>query len=125
MYQANGLRKLPHDHKDSLYKIGTIVTVSRECIHKDVRNPELPEWFKAVIVWAPPEPGNSYRWYDPFVWFRSDYILSNGSEWSTEDRHVCYVGKLWYPCPHIEGTGAWKDHCNPRCGSKNFWIKPI
>lgn len=88
---------LPKGAQEGLYKLGTAIMISREGISERVRNPDLPEWFPAVVVMPPEEPGNWYRWYDPFIWYETEIDLSNGGDWCTAKRNMAYVGNLWCP----------------------------
>lgn len=86
----------PMEAREGPYAIGTPVMVSRDSIAESIRNPALPEWFPARVCLPPPEAGNWYRWYDPFVWYETEGDLSNGGEWCTEKRSMCYSGKQFY-----------------------------
>lgn len=88
---------LPKEAREGPYRIGAIIMVSRDAISEDIRNPDLPEWFPARVCMPPEnEPGNWYRWYDPFIWYETEIDLSNGGKWCTEKRNQAYTGKLWY-----------------------------
>lgn len=88
---------LPEPAKSGRYKLGTTIMVHRDSIGEEVCNPDLPPWFAAVVVLPPAEPGNWYRWYDPYIWYETEIDLTNGGRWCTEKRNMSYVGKLWHP----------------------------
>lgn len=108
--QAAHRGDLPEGATDGPYKIGAMIMVSRDSIAEIVRNPDLPEWFPAQVIMPPEnEPGNWYRWYDPFIWYETEIDLSNGGEWCTEKRNQAYTGKLWY-------DAEW---------CREWWAKPV
>lgn len=85
----------PQEAKTGRFRLGTSIMVSRESIGESYRNPDLPPWFAARVCMPPAEEvGNWYRWYDPFIWYETDFDLSNGSDWCTAKRNMCYVGRL-------------------------------
>lgn len=92
--------ELPLSARVGWLAIGQPIMVQRESLAVEIRNPELPEWFPARVCMPPDEPGNWYRWYDPFIWYETEIDLSNGGEWATAKRNVAYVGKT-------SGRDAW------------------
>lgn len=111
----SGEAQLPEGAEDGPYRLGAAIMVSRDSIHADIRNPDLPKWFPARVCLPPDEPGNWYRWYDPFVWYETEIDLSNGGDWSTANRGMCYVGKTFY-----RPTKPW-----PSYDIRDFWAYPL
>ena len=94
---AAGRGDLPPGASEGTYALGTPIMVSRDGLGAEIRNPDLPCWFPArVCMPEEDEPGNWYRWYDPYIWYETEIDLSNGGEWASAKRNKAYVGKLWY-----------------------------
>lgn len=109
----SGEEKLPREATEGPFALGAVIMVSRDCIGATIRNPDLPQWFPALVRFPPAnEPGNWYRWYDPYIWFETELDLTNGGGWCTANRNTGYVGKTYYErddgrLNNYDGTPYW------------------
>ena len=100
---------LPKGAVEGPWAIGETIMVSRDSFGEGYHNPSLPLWFPGQACKPPEdEPGNWYRWYDPYIWYETEGDLSASDKpWCCGDRNKSYVGKLWYE------------------GATDYWAIPI
>lgn len=111
---------LPGGAKTGRYRLGATIMVSRDSIGGSCRNADLPAWFAARVCMPPEESGNWYRWYDPFIWYETDFDLSNGGNWCTAKRNMCCVGKL-----AVLPSYRHDSHKPRGCWCQEFWAIPL
>jgi len=95
----------PIEADEGPYKIGTLVMVNRTALQADVRNPLLPEWFPAIVCEPPRnDDGWLYRWYDPFIWMKTEADV-----WK-EDAVIMYPKNMFYSgSTYYEGVLAYRE----------------
>lgn|SRR3990167_2766983 len=123
--RAEQSANLPDEAKTGRYRLGTTIMVSAESVGELYRNPDLPLWFAARVCMPPEESGNWYRWYDPFIWYETDFDLSNGSDWCTAKRNMCYVGKTAMSPTYLASDHHLQWHKPEGCHCLDFWAIPL